>query len=264
LRAPTICPKTVPPAADNPGVRRLAQLSPRGFVRIRSLIVSASLWIGATVAHAQFSSTIGVVSDYDFRGISLSARDPAPQFSADYAFGDTGLSAGVFTSTIDSGPEVDGDFETDVYVDFATMFDDTFGFNAGATYYAYPGSDDTEAYPEAYVGLIAGDFTFNQWFTHDYLGVGDTALYTEANYSHELAANFGLSVHAGYSYGEAFADAELFDYFAELGYTWNHVVFAVRFTGTDASGEQRVTDDVFNNEPRLMFSISTTLPWEDD
>jgi uncharacterized protein (TIGR02001 family) len=234
-------------------------------VRIRSLIVAVSLWlIGTSVAQAQFSSSIAVVSDYDFRGISLSARDPAPQMSVDYVFGDTGLSAGAFASTIDSGPDVDSDVETDVYVDFATMFDDTFGFNAGATYYAYPGSDDTEAYPEAYVGLIAGDFTFNQWFTHDYLGVGDTALYTEANYSRELAASFSFSAHAGYSYGEAFEDAELIDYFAELGYTWNHVVFAVRFTGTDASGDLKVTDDVFNNEPRLMFSVATTLPWEDD
>jgi uncharacterized protein (TIGR02001 family) len=233
-------------------------------VRIRSFLVAASLWIGTAVAQAQFSSTISVVSDYDFRGISLSARDPAPQVSADYVFGDTGLSAGVFASTIDSGSDVDSDLETDVYVDFATMFDDTFGFNAGVTYYAYPGSDDTEAYPEAYVGLIAGEFTFNQWFTHDYLGVGDTALYTEANYSRELAANFSLSLHAGYSYGEGFEDAELIDFFAELGYAWNHIDFAVRFTGTDASGELKVTDDVFNNEPRLLFSVATTLPWGDD
>jgi uncharacterized protein (TIGR02001 family) len=233
-------------------------------VRIRTVFVAASLWIGTAVAQAQLSSTIGVVSDYDFRGISLSARDPAPQLSVDYAFGETGLSAGVFASTIDSGQDVDSDVETDVYVDFATMFDDTFGFNAGATYYAYPGSDDTEAYPEAYVGLIARDFTFNQWFTHDYLGVGDTALYTEANYSRELAANFSFSAHAGYSYGEAFEGAELIDYFAELGYTWNNLAFALRFTGTDASGEQRVTDDVFNNEPRLLFSVATTLPWEVD
>jgi uncharacterized protein (TIGR02001 family) len=233
-------------------------------VRIRTVFVAASLWIGTAVAQAQLSSTIGVVSDYDFRGISLSARDPAPQLSVDYAFGDTGLSAGVFASTIDSGQDVDSDVETDVYVDFATMFDDTFGFNAGATYYAYPGSDDTEAYPEAYVGLIARDFTFNQWFTHDYLGVGDTALYTEANYSRELAANFSFSAHAGYSYGEAFEGAELIDYFAELGYTWNNLAFALRFTGTDASGEQRVTDDVFNNEPRLLVSVATTLPWEVD
>ena len=233
-------------------------------MKFRRFIVAAGLWGWAALAHAQFSSTIGVVSDYDFRGISLSARDPALQVSADYAFGETGFSAGVFASNIDSGPDVDGDLETDVYVDFATMFNDRFGFNAGATYYTYPGSDGTEAFPEAYVGLVAGDFVVNQWFTHDYLGVGDTALYTEANYSRELPASFSLSVHAGYSYGAAFEDAELFDYFAELGYTWNDIFFAVRFTGTDASGELKVTDDVFNNEPRFLLSISTTLPWDED
>ena len=35
----------------------------------------------------------------------------------------------------------------------------------------------------------------------------------------------------------------------------------LKFTGTDLSGEYRTTHHVFNNEPRLLFSISTTVPW---
>lgn len=233
-------------------------------MRTRSILLTACLAAASAVAEAQVSASIALVSDYDFRGVSLSARDPAPQGSVDYTFGDTGFSAGVFASTIDSGADVDSDVETDIYVDFATMFGDTFGFNAGATWYTYPASDDTEPYPEGYVGLIAGDFVVNEWFTHDYLGAGDTALYTEINYARELPANFRVGVHAGYSYGEAFDDAEVVDYFAEIGYLWNHLDFALRFTGTDASGALRVTDDVFNNEPRLVFSVATTLPWEHD
>jgi hypothetical protein len=36
---------------------------------------------------------------------------------------------------------------------------------------------------------------------------------------------------------------------------------ALKFTGTDYSGANKVTDDVFNNEGRVLFSVSTTLPW---
>ncbi len=43
------------------------------------------------VSQAQFSSTWTAVSDYDFRGFSQSAKDPALQASADYAFADSGF-----------------------------------------------------------------------------------------------------------------------------------------------------------------------------
>src|SRR6478735_9916077 len=100
---------------------------------IRTLALVTGLLALSGVSHAQFSSTWTFVSDYDFRGVSQSAKDPAIQASADYAFGDSGLSAGIWVSNIDWG--VDDDLETDYYVNYVGKINDTFGFTAGVTYY---------------------------------------------------------------------------------------------------------------------------------
>jgi uncharacterized protein (TIGR02001 family) len=224
-------------------------------------ILVAALW--ATGAHAQLSSTLSAVSDYDFRGVSLSARNPALQASLDYTFGDSGFSAGVWASNVDFGPDYDADVEVDYYVDYERSLNDTFSLVAGASLYTYP-SSDVESSPEAYVGVGAGDFELRQWFTHDYSGLGDTALYTEANYTAALSGSLALTFHAGYSYGRAFEDAELFDYSLALDFSAGNFVIGAKLVATDASGGLEVRDDAFNNEPRFLVSISTTLPWPGD
>jgi len=224
-------------------------------------ILVASLWI--TAAHAQFSSTVDAVSDYDFRGISLSARDPALQASLDYSFGDSGFSAGAWASNVDFGADGDADVEVDYYVDYARTLNDTFALYAGISLYTFP-SSDVDSSPEAYVGFGAGDFELRQWFTDDYSALGQTALYTEANYTAALSDSLALTFHAGYSYGDAFEDAELLDFAVGLDYSAGNFVVGAKLVGTDASGDLEVDDDVFNNQPRLLVSISTTLPWEGD
>ena len=65
------------------------------------------------LAHAQISSTIAAVSDYEFRGVSLTDTDPALQASLDYSFSN-GIAIGAWGSNLDYGPDYDGDFELDV------------------------------------------------------------------------------------------------------------------------------------------------------
>jgi uncharacterized protein (TIGR02001 family) len=225
------------------------------------IVATAAICAASGVAQAQFSSTISAVSDYDFRGVSLSARDPALQASADYAFGESGFALGAWTSNIDSGPDVDGDLEVDVYASFDRSFNETFGVSAGVTYYGYPDGDHNVQYAEGYLGFNAGDFELKQWYAHKYIGTDDGALYTEANYLFAVTANLSMTLHAGYSYGDAFEDIELMDYSVGLDYSAGNFLLGMKATGTDASGELKVEDDVFNNEPRLLISISTTLPW---
>ena len=83
---------------------------------IRTLALVTGLLALSGVSQAQFSSTWTFVTDYDFRGYSQSARDPAIQASADYAFGESGLSVGIWASNVDFG--VDDDLETDYYVNY--------------------------------------------------------------------------------------------------------------------------------------------------
>jgi uncharacterized protein (TIGR02001 family) len=227
-----------------------------------AVILIAALWV--TSAHAQFSVDLRAVSDYEFRGVSLSARDPALQGSLDYTFGDSGFSAGVWASNLDFGPDYDAELEVDYYADYERALNDTFTLYAGIAIYTYPGSDDVDTSPEAYAGFGAGGFELLQWFTDDYSELGQNALYTETNYTAAISDSVELIFHAGYSYGDAFDDAELLDYAVQLNYTAGDFVLAAKFVGTDASGDLEVRDDAFNNQPRFLVSISTTLPWKAD
>lgn len=208
------------------------------------------------VSQAQFSSTWTAVSDYDFRGWSQSAKDPALQASADYAFGETGWAIGAWASNVDFGD--DADIELDLYAGYTGEINDTFSWNAGGVYYTYPSSDLDETL-ELYVGFNAGDFGMKQWFSDDWGGSGDSAMYTEANYTAAINDAVSLVFHAGYSYGDYWDDAETFDYGVQVNWAVNNFTLFAKFTGTD--GDAEVEDDVFNNEPRFLVGVSTTLPW---
>ncbi len=229
---------------------------------IRTLALVTGLLGLCSVAQAQFSSTWTAVSDYDFRGWSQSAKDPALQGSADYSFGDSGFAIGAWaSSSIDFGPGTDADVELDIYAGYTGEINETFSWSALANYYTYPGSDSTEDFLEVNVGFSAGNFGFKQWYADDWLGLGDSAWYTEANYSQPIGESFSLDFHAGYSWGDAWEDVETFDYSVALTYSFSNFTVFGKFTGTDASGDFKITDDPNNNEPRFLVGFATTFPW---
>jgi uncharacterized protein (TIGR02001 family) len=228
---------------------------------IRTMALVTGLLALSGVSQAQFSSTWTAVSDYDFRGFSQSGTDPALQASADYAFGDSGLAIGTWASNVDFGN--DEDAELDLYVNYTGKINDTFAITTGGTWYEYPLGNDSDGYPEVYVGFNAGNFNMKQWYSWMYGGGDSDELYTEANYNQPIGDNFTLGLHVGYVYGDAYEDAELLDYAVQA--TWVFGKFSVfgKFTGTDASGDEKITDDIFNNEPRVLIGVSTTFPWGD-
>ena len=228
---------------------------------INKLALVTGLLALSGVSQAQFSSTWTFVTDYDFRGYSQSAKDPAIQASADYAFGETGLSIGAWASNVDWG--VDDDMELDYYVNYSGTINDTFAFTAGLTYYDYPLGNGLSGYPEAYVGLDAGGFSFKQWYSNDFYALDTDAQYTEVNFGKEWG-DFSLGLHVGYSWGDYWDDAgdEVIDYAVQGNYTVKNVTFFLKFTATDTDEALEVSDDIGNNEPRFLFGVTTTLPWE--
>ena len=229
---------------------------------IRNLALVTGLLALSSVAQAQFSSTWTAVSDYDFRGFSQSAKDPALQASADYAFGESGFAIGAWASTIDF--DNDEDAELDLYAGYTGSINDTFSWTAGFVWYDYPLGDDTDGYAEIYAGFTAGNFGFKQWFSDDFYALGESALYSEINYTQPVGENFSLVFHAGYSWGDYWENiGELVDYAVQANYTAGDFTLFAKFTGTDASGAEKIEADLFNNEPRFLVGVMTTLPWGD-
>jgi uncharacterized protein (TIGR02001 family) len=228
---------------------------------IKTLALVTGLLAISGVSQAQFSSTWTAVSDYDFRGVSQSATDPALQGSADYAFSN-GLSIGAWASNVDFG--VEDEIELDLYLNYTGKINDTFAWTAGATWYDYPDGDDLDGYWEAYVGFNAGAFSMKQWFADDFYALGESALYTEANYTAPMNDSVSLVFHAGYSWGDFWENnlEEQFDFAAQLNWAVGHFTIFGKVTGTDAS-EFKVEDDIGNNETRFLVGVMTTFPWGD-
>ena len=225
---------------------------------IKTLALVTGLLAISGVSQAQFSSTWTAVSDYDFRGVTQSAKDPALQASADYAFAN-GFSVGAWASNIDWG--VDEDLELDLYFGYTGKINDTFSWTAGATWYDYPTGDGLDGYAEAYIGFNAGKFSMKQWFANDFYALGDSAEYTEMNYTEPMTDALSLALHAGYSWGSYWENIETFDYAVQLNWTAGHFTIFGKITGTDASGPTKVEADVGNNEARALIGVMTTFPW---
>jgi uncharacterized protein (TIGR02001 family) len=98
------------------------------------------------------SATATIVSDYRFRGVSSSDRDPAIQGSVDVTY--NGFYAGVWMSSI--ARTADTNVEADVYAGYAGEAGPV-SYEVGAIAYLYPGGDGSGDVYEA-TGSLAYTF----------------------------------------------------------------------------------------------------------
>ncbi|HEY6642488.1 TorF family putative porin [Povalibacter sp.] len=210
--------------------------------------------LGVGTAAAEISSTITATSDYDFRGFTQTDENPALQASIDWA-DDSGWYVGAWASNVDFGPG-DPNYEVDLYTGFSGGEEDGLGWDVGIVYYAYPQESDFN-YPEIYGGLSYGMFSGKLWYSNDFGNTNDSAIYLEGNAAIPLPANFTLDLHAGYSDGDgvesAYGVSNYVDYSVGVSYTLNKFDLSLRYVDTDIDNAD--TDD------RVIFSVSTTLPW---
>jgi len=235
---------------------------------MRNLRILAAFGLlgAAGAANAGVTSTWTLASDYDFRGITQSAQDPAIQGSIDFA-SESGWYVGAWGSNVDFGDAADVDLEVDVYTGFSGTSEGGLGYDVGIVYYAYPDESDFN-YIEAYGSISKDWFKGKLWYSNDFGGdstAGDTpAFYVEGNGTFPLPANFSLLTHVGYSFGDYWedADSEYFDYSVGVGYTINKFNLALKWVdGSDLEVADGTPDDIFSSESRIIFTIATTFPW---
>ena len=229
-------------------------------------------WLGALVllasaasAQAEITGTITATSDYDFRGITQSAQDPALQGSLDYAH-DSGFYAGAWASNVDF--DTQGDIEVDLYAGFAGG--ETYLWDVGLVWYTYPSSDgELLDFPEIYASLGYKWIEGKIWYSSNFGGISETSYYYEANANFELPAGFGLGLHGGYSDGDywdvAYGESGYFDYSIGVSYTLGHFDLNLKWVdGSDLKVVDGVPGDFGSSEARAIFSVATTFPWSNE
>jgi uncharacterized protein (TIGR02001 family) len=253
--------------------------------------LAGALLLTAQGAQAEWTATVTGTTDYDFRGISQTEGDPALQGSLDFTSGL--FYASVWASTIDFGPDVDGDLEVDLVAGLAGETERGWRWDVGATYYVYPGSNEdvpngiseSEDYAELYVGGGWGPLDVKYWWSPDLYNTDETASYIEANLAFDLPAEFGFNVHYGYSTGDYFDaiedalgdpngsdfdpdyngdDADYSDISFGLTRTFGRFDTELKLVTTDTDDYFEVNSGALRNDTRVIFSIGTTFPWGED
>jgi len=235
----------------------------------RIAVASALLAATGVAGAAEISATATLTSDYDWRGISQTLRDPAFQLGLNYG-ADSGIYMGVWGSNVDFGtPDYGGgnlpSTEIDLYAGYAFGDpDESIGYDVGAIYYSYPNATEGN-FPEVYAGISKGVFGLKAWYSWDFAGSGDTAYYVDGNLTVPMANNFSFLAHLGYSGGEFHENkwgrtagaGEYLDWSAGVAYDVGGWSASFKYAdGSDLNVDPR-------NLGRFIFSLSTTLGGEE-
>ena len=161
----------------------------------RRTIVAACALACACVAHAQVSGSVGVVSDYRYRGYSLSDGDPALQASIAYD-ADNGLYGGLFASSVrDAG---DAGVQFVPYVGFARRDAHGRSWDVGARWSHFT-TDDAWNYAEVHAGVTLRRVALRVHYAPDYFGQVSN-LYAEADGSVRVRDRLRVLWHVGVSH----------------------------------------------------------------
>jgi len=116
-----------------------------------------ALFIAVSANAADLSGEVGVVSDYRYRGLSLSEGKPALQATLDADLG-KGAYASLWFSTIREEGNTHAELEADIGKEFELASNVT--LDLSATYYAYPSSPhDSYAEGSAILSATCGALT---------------------------------------------------------------------------------------------------------
>ncbi len=177
----------------------------RNKVALAFVLASATIG-GSSVAVAELTTELGVVSNYVWRGQTQTDDGAALQGGLEYLH-DTGLYAGAWASNVDDG--VESGIEYDLYAGFANEVGE-FGYDIAYLTYNFTNDDYSDALTEYKLGLSYGAASL-AWFTDD----DSTYDYFDAGLEFELPEKFAIGLHYGvvdYDAVEAGDDTTVWDY----------------------------------------------------
>ena len=145
---------------------------PRVAVTLMALFV-------AFEASAQVSGSLSFVSDYRFRGESLSNEKPAAQLSVAYDR-PSGWYAGAFGSTIQLANQSSRNLQLLTYAGYARRMASGLNWDLGADYSAFSGAGDYN-YAELYSGIASENVSGRIYYAPDYFGESIGTVYAEMN-----------------------------------------------------------------------------------
>jgi len=189
---------------------------------------------------------VGATSDYRFRGISQSRRNPAVSAGVDYSNTPTGLYVGAWTSNISWVKDLggDGSMEIDIY---GGKRGEAAGvaYDVGFIHYNYPGNklsavsglvnaNTTEAYAQLGYGVATLKYSYALTNFIGWVDNSDGSNYIDLNINPEIADGYVLNLHVGKQSVKNYTLANYTDWKVGVTKDFGVAVAALAVVGTDA------------------------------
>jgi uncharacterized protein (TIGR02001 family) len=196
------------------------------------------------------TGNVAVVSDYRFRGVSLSDQDPALQGGLNLNHS-SGFYGGVWASSLAGFGSFGGwDTEIDTFVGWTG---DVGGavFDIGGLYYHYPDTDGT-SYGELYASIAPtlGPVTteFGIWYAPDQSNTAGDNVYVYTDISAGIPDTpITLKGHLGYQDGAVTFTGKALDWMVGADVKYGPVVLGVQYIDTDISQRRAVREAGIGN-----------------
>jgi uncharacterized protein (TIGR02001 family) len=159
---------------------------------VSTLLCASLCALVPALASAQLSGSVALLSDYRYRGISLSNDRPAAQAGIAYDH-ETGLYGGGFATNAYVGRDT---LQTIAYAGFSRRLRPDLSWDCGASYYAYSGNSEYN-YGEVYCGVATDRLSAKLYYSPDYVGLGARSWYAELNATLPFRDRLNLFGHAG-------------------------------------------------------------------
>jgi uncharacterized protein (TIGR02001 family) len=163
------------------------------LVLVRALALGGLMY--AAGAGAQLAGTLSVVSDYRFRGVSLSQQKPAAQASVDYD-DPSGWYGGLFGSTVELAGQSATTGQGVAYLGVAVPIGGGFHWDVGANYSLFSAGRYYD-YGEVYLGVTSLNLNARVHYSPDYFGLERGSYYGEINGTYPFGDGFALLGHVG-------------------------------------------------------------------
>jgi uncharacterized protein (TIGR02001 family) len=229
--------------------------------------VGGALLLGSAISvqAVEIAGNVTIASDYSFRGVSQTDRDPAVQGGFDIAF-DSGFYVGTWGSNVDGFENVS--MELDLYGGYVWTVNDDTSVDVRYIRYEYPGNGSTYDYNEYHAMLNWSDFVFGIAYSEEYFALDDvTWFYPNVAYSLGLPADASLVFKVGYSMTDdnsagdweaSFGEEEVLDWSVTYSIPVAGASLNIGVVGTDVDD-----DDCFGGskvcETRAIVSVSKSL-----
>lgn len=158
--------------------------------------VALGLALLSVAATAQISGSVSLVSNYRFRGVSLSENKPAAQLGVTYDDA-LGWYAGAFGSTVEFANPAGRGVQAVPFAGYVWRTPAGTNWEIGADYSAFTGIARNYDYPEVYAGVAAGNVSARLYYSSRYFGHDSAAVYGEVNAAEPLLDRVRLLAHAG-------------------------------------------------------------------